>query len=134
MTRIILICVLGLMLFIPVANAEEKPINIVSCRSGTTMMLTADKELVIFGFELKGIDQDLKPDKIFENYTHSCMGTIQIMNGEQLSKGYCKYMAPDGDFFIVSFDGIGGAKPLPWIIFMARVNGKASKGEALSST
>jgi hypothetical protein len=54
------------------AIAEEKPINILSCRLGTTTMHTASKDLVVFGFELKGIDQDLKANRIFENYTHYC--------------------------------------------------------------
>jgi hypothetical protein len=97
-----------------VANAEEKPINIVSCRSGTTIMLTADKELVVYGYEVKGIDQDLNADKIFKNYTHMCVGSTRILAGETLTKGYCKYMAPDEDFFIVSYDGLMGKEPLPW--------------------
>lgn len=115
MLRIIIVCLLGLGLLAPMANAEEKPINIVSCRSGTTTMLTASKELIVYGYELKGIDQDLKADKIFENYTHQCVGSTRILAGEMLTKGYCKYMAPDGDIFIVSYDGImGKEKPLPW--------------------
>ena len=115
-------------MFLPVANAEEKTINIVSCRSGTTTMLTASKELVVFGVELKGIDRDLNADKVFENYTHMCVGAIRIMGGEQISKGYCKYMAPDGDFFIVSFDGVGGAKPLPWEFIYGTGKWKGVKG------
>ncbi len=128
MLRLIIICLLGLTLLAPMANAEEKPINIISCCSGTSTMLTASKELVVFGFELKGIDQDLNADKIFENFTHSCMGTIRIMDGETLSKGYCKYMGPDGDFFIVSFDGPGGAKPTPWEYIYGTGKWKGVKG------
>lgn len=128
MLRLIFIGIIGLTLLAPMANAEEKPINIVSCRSGTTTLLTADKELVVLGFELKGIDQDLRPDKIFQNYTHSCVGTIRMMGGEQTSKGYCKYMAPDGDFFIVSFDGPGGVKPTPWDYIYGTGKWKGVKG------
>ena len=114
MLRSIIICLLGLALLATMANAEEKSINIVSCRSGTTTMLTASKELVVYGYELKGIDQDLNADKIHENYTHMCVGSARILAGERLTKGYCKYMAPDGDFFIVSYDGLMGKEPLPW--------------------
>jgi hypothetical protein len=128
MFRLIIICIIGMALLAPMASAEEKPINIISCRSGTTTMLTASKELVVFGFELKGIDQDLKPEKIFANYTHSCVGTIRIMGGEQIAKGYCKYMAPDGDFFIVSFDGPGGAKQTPWDYIYGTGKWKGVKG------
>ena len=128
MARIIIISLLGLMLLIPMVNAEEKTMNIIRCRSGTTTMLTASKELVVYGFELKGIDQDLKPDKVFENYTHSCVGAGQILGGKQITKGYCKYMAPDGDFFIVSFDGPGGAEPTPWEYIHGTGKWKGVKG------
>ena len=128
MFRLLIICLLFLTLLAPIANAEEKPINIISCRSGTTTMLTASKELVIYGFELKGIDQDLKPDKVFANYTHSCVGTGRVSGGKQITKGYCKYMAPDGDFFIVSFDGPGGAEPTPWDYINGTGKWKGVKG------
>jgi len=114
MVRLLTICLLSFTLFVPMVNAEEKPINIISCRSGTVSTLTADKELAVYAYELKGIDQDLKEDKIFENYTHRCMGVTRVLGGEQLTKGYCKYMGPDGDYFIVSFDGLMGQQPLPW--------------------
>ena len=129
MWRLIFICLLGLTLLAPMANAEEKSIHIISCRSGTTTMLTASEELVVFGFELKGIDQDLNEDKVHENYTHMCLGTIRILGGEQISMGYCKYMAPDGDYFIVSFNGIGGAKPLPWEYIYGTGKWKGVKGK-----
>ena len=51
--RLIIICLLGLTLLTPMANAEEKPINIISCRSGTNTMLTASKDLVIFSYDTK---------------------------------------------------------------------------------
>ena len=114
MLRLIIICLLGLTMLAPMVNAEEKPINIISCRSATNTMLTASKELVILSSDAKGIDQDLNEDKIFANFTHQCLSIIRIMGGEILIKGNCKYMAPNGDFFIVSYDGIAGPEPLPW--------------------
>ena len=136
MIRLIIICLLGSILLAPMANAEEKPIDILSCRSATTTMLTASKELVIFAYDLKGIDQDLNADKTFENYTHNCLGTIRILGGEMLSKGYCKYMGPDGDFFIVSYDGPSGAKPLPWeyIYGTGKLKGVRGGGTAIQIT
>jgi len=128
MVRLIIICLLILTLLAPMVNAEEKPINIISCRSGTVTMLTASKELVVLGYELKGIDQDLNEDKIFENYTHMCMGTSRVLGGERLDKGYCKYMAPDGDFFIVSYDGLMGKEPTPWEYIHGTGKWKGIKG------
>jgi hypothetical protein len=85
MLRFIMIFLLGMTLLSPMANAEEKPMNIISCRSATATMLTASKELVVYGFELKGIDQDLNEDKVHENYTHMCVGTSRILVGEQIT-------------------------------------------------
>ena len=96
MLRLIIICLLGLTLLAPMVNAEEKPINIVSCRSATQTMLTAGKDLVIFSYDAKGIDQDLNEDKVFVNFTHQCLGTIRVMGGEVLA-------------------GLGGAVTAPFV-------------------
>lgn len=134
MLRSLIICLLCLTLPGSLAIAEEKPINIVSCRSGTTTMLTADKELVVFAYDMKGIDQDLKEDNIFKNYTHMCVGVSRILRGELLTKGYCKYMAPEGDYFIVSYDGVSGKAPLPWEYIYGTGKWKGVTGEGTVKT
>jgi len=128
MLRLIIICVVGVALIAPLAIAEEKSIHIVSCRSATQTMLTAGKDLVIFGYDAKGIDQDLNEDKVFANFTHQCLGTIRILGGEVFARGYCKYMGPDEDFFIVSYNGIMGEKPLDWEYIYGSGKWKGVKG------
>jgi hypothetical protein len=98
------------------ANAEEKPVNLISCRSGILKTLSASKELTIVSIDSKGIDRGTKGNMTFDNFTHRCMGISLIKGGEaeRLTKGYCKYMDPDGDYFIVSWDGLIGKTPLPW--------------------
>jgi hypothetical protein len=120
--------ILGLVIFIPVANAEEKPVNIISCRSGSATVLSGSPELTVYSYELKGINQVSEGDKTFENFTHQCMGVTRIKGGELWTTGYCKYMDPDGDFFIVSYDGLGGAKPLPWEFIQGTGKWKGIKG------
>ena len=116
--------------FLPVANAEEKPMNLISCRSGTVTMLSASKELTIYSYDIKGIDLGAKGDKTFENFTHRCVGVSAIKGGggERLTKGYCKYMDPDGDFFIVSWDGPIGKEPLPFDVIHGTGKWKGIKG------
>lgn len=130
MIRLIIICLLSLILLLPVANAEEKPMNLISCRSGTVTMLSASKELTVYSYELKGIDLGAKGDKTFENFTHRCVGVSAIKGGtgERLTKGYCKYMDPDGDFFIVSWDGSIGKEPLPFDVIQGTGKWKGIKG------
>ena len=128
MFRLIAICLLSLVLVIPLVHAEEKPVKILSCRSGDVSILSASKELTVLSFELKGIDQGLDGDTTFENFTHRCMGIQRIKGGEVWSVGNCKYMDPDGDFFIVEWDGQSGGKPLPWQYIQGTGKWKGIKG------
>ena len=64
MIRSIFICFLGLVLLIPLANAEEKPMNLLSCRSGNVSILSASKDLTVLSFEIKGIDQGIDSESI----------------------------------------------------------------------
>ena len=128
MIRIICTAILGLVMFFPVANAEEKSLNIISCRSGTVTMLSASAEVTVYSYDFKGIDQGAKGDKTWDNFTHRCMGITRIMGGETLAKGYCKYMDPDGDFFMVAYDGLMGDKPLPWEFIQGTGKWKGIKG------
>ena len=128
MIRSIFICFLGLVLLIPLANAEEKPISLLSCRSGNVSILSASKELTVLSFEIKGIDQGIDGDTTFENFTHRCMGIQRIREGETWSTGNCKYMDPDGDFWIVEFNGESGGKKLPWTFIQGTGKWKGIKG------
>jgi hypothetical protein len=78
MVRLFVTLFISLVLLISVVNAEEKPMSLTSCRSGTVDMLSASKELAVYRYELKGIDQDRNEDKTFENFTHRCMGVSPL--------------------------------------------------------
>lgn len=114
MIRLIVAFLISLVIICPVVNAEEKPVHIMSCRSGIVDMLSASKELTVYAYELKGIDLGTEKDKTFENFTHKCIGVSRVVGGEVSTDGYCKYMDPDGDYFVVHFSGPTGGKPVPW--------------------
>lgn len=120
--------VFGTVTFLPVANAEEKPVNLISCRSGTVTILSGTKELTVYSYEIKGIDRGSNGDKTFENFTHRCMGVTRIKGGDQWTTGYCKYMDPDGDFFILEYAGPGGAKGVDWKYIQGTGKWKGIKG------
>lgn len=124
------VIVLCFVIFLQVANAEEKPVNFISCRSGPVTILSASKELTVYSYDFKGIDQGTKGDMTFNNFTHRCMGLGLRKEGEvPLSKGYCKYMDPDGDFFIVGWDApFGKNHPLPWNFLQGTGKWKGIKG------
>jgi hypothetical protein len=74
MFRTIFFCFLGLVMLIPLANAEEIPMSLLSCRSGDVSVLSASKELTVLSYEILGIDQGIDGDTNFENFTHRYVG------------------------------------------------------------
>ena len=67
--------VLGLVMFIPVAQAEQ-PFDITDCGSGTITMVSTSKELTVFSFDLKGISRSNHENKVFDNTTFHCVGVM----------------------------------------------------------
>ena len=133
MIRLVATLLISLVIICPVVNAEEKPMSIMSCRSGIVDMLSASKELVVYGYELKGIDLGTEKDKTFENFTHKCIGVSRVAGGEILTDGYCKYMEPEGDYFIVHFSGPAGGKPVPWTFIQGTGNWEGIKGSGTAT-
>lgn len=93
--------VLGIVL-LPMAQAEEKMVDVMTCRSGAVTMLTASKEAVVFAVDISGITVNSR-DKMYENVTSRCVGTISIIAGQRAGNGYCKYMDPSGDFNLLAW-------------------------------
>ena len=128
MIRLAVIVLISLVMVCPVVNAEQKPMSLISCRSGNIDMLTASKEVVVYGYELKGIDLGTEEDKTFENFTHKCIGVARVVGGPPVTTGYCKYMDPDGDYFIVHAEGEMGPKGLPWTYIQGTGKWEGIKG------
>ena len=96
--RIALVFVFGCCIFISVADAE--PYDMTNCYAGETTMLVASKELVVFGYELKGIVQDNLDTNVFADMTFQCVGISKIVAGKPASQATCKFMDKDGDFIV----------------------------------
>ena len=96
--RIALAFVFGCCIFTSVAHAE--PYDMTNCGSGETTMLVASKELVVYGWDLKGIVQDNLDTKAFANMSYQCVGVTKIVAGKPKGQGTCKFMDKDGDFLV----------------------------------
>ena len=99
--------VFGLVMFIPVAQAET-PYDITPCMSGTITMLSQSKELTIFSADFKGIARSNHENKVFDNCTFNYVGVYRIIAGKVTVHGYTKFMDPDGDCFFVQVSRVGG--------------------------
>ena len=96
--RIVLIFVFGCCIFTSAVHAE--PYDMTNCMSGESTMLVASKELVVFGFDVKGIVQDNLDTKVFANMSFQCVGVNKIVAGQLTGQGICKFMDTDGDFIV----------------------------------
>jgi len=92
--------ILGLIMFIPSAQAEE-PFDITYCGSGTLTILTKSKELTVASVDAKGIAISNHENKTFNNCTWHGIGFMLIKNGARNWKSYAKFMDTDGSFIIV---------------------------------
>jgi hypothetical protein len=103
--RIAMVIALGCCIFTSIADAE--PYDMTNCSAGETTMLVASKELVVFGYDIKGIVQDNLDTKAFANMTYRCVGYNQILAGKATGQGICKFMDKDGDYLVGEINSSG---------------------------
>lgn len=102
MRRSLFTALITLLLFPPIIQAADT-FEATACRIGTMTMVQGSKELMILGFELKGILQS--NTEMFKNASEICVGTMKRMGDETNQAGYCKYLYPNGDINVVEWDG-----------------------------
>ena len=100
MIRLLLVALLALVMFLPVAQAEEQ-VEYTSCFSGTWTTFHDSKDLaVIGGWQVNGINISHSENKLFNGASFHCEGLTRIM-GEKIQEfGYCRSTDPDGDIVI----------------------------------
>ena len=106
MIRSVLIAFLAIFVFIPTVQAADS-FESTACRSGTATMVHNSKELMIMGFELKGMLRSNTNTEILNNVSEICVGTFEQAGDQITQSGYCKYMYPNGDINVVKWDGNG---------------------------
>lgn len=98
MIRSALVVVLGLLLFLPAAQAEEK-YELNHCFSGTGFYIHENKDLpALFTYKLDGILISKSDHKFLDNLSTHCEG-IGIGQGAKTKvTSYCIAIDPDGDW------------------------------------
>jgi hypothetical protein len=94
-----------------VANAVET-YDVTNCGASTVTTVSATEELTVLGIDTKGITRSNSANKAFDNATYECASVLTIVGAERKGLGYCKFMAPDGDFVVGEqvLDSAGGGK------------------------
>lgn len=98
--------VLGLVMVIPVAEAEETlTFHIMGCSSGMFTTLSESKALTVYNIVGKGIAWGITGDRTFDNMTWQFAAVLRTMDGNTIGMGYYKFTAPDGDYFVLEGTG-----------------------------
>ena len=106
--KMVVIILLSLLVFIPVAQAQQS-YDITECYSLTSHTILSEvPELIIVGFDGKGIVRSDVENKVFDNFTLHCAGIRRLIDGKGESYGYFKYLDPDGDFFFMEGKAVEG--------------------------
>lgn len=101
-----LIALIAIFVFIPVVQASD-PFESMACRSGTATMVHNSKELIVMGYEIKGMVRSNTNSEILHNVSEICAGIYERKGDEIKQSGYCKYMYLNGDINVVKWDGNG---------------------------
>jgi hypothetical protein len=120
--------ILGLVMFIPVAQAEE-PFDITFCGSTrVTETLSESQDLTITTFEGKGAVRSNLANKAFDNCSYHLLGTSLNIGGKMTNFGYSKYMDSDGDFVVQENFYPLGATEATWKFLYGTGKWKGIKG------
>jgi hypothetical protein len=103
--RIGVAIVLGLVIFIPVAEAEETlTFHMMGCSSGMFTTLSESKALTVYNIVGKGIAWGITGDKTFDNMTWQFAAVLRTMDANTIGMGYYKFTAPEGGLFYLGRD------------------------------
>lgn len=127
------IVILGLAMFIPVAQAQQ-PMDMMSCGDATVTTIVAGQELTIMGFEGKGINLDNLASKAFDNMTYHSVGVFKVEGGKLTGTFYSKYMDPSGDFLVVEISQVGMERDWKYLYGTGKWKGVTGGGKAFPFT
>lgn len=128
------VVILGLLLFIPIAQAQRQEFENIACGSNTLSTVQASPGEIYIGiFEGKGIVRSVDEKKLFDNNTFHQVGVQKAVGGKWNWNGFYKAMRPDGDFIIWEFSGDSETGNTVKAIY-GTGKFKGVKGEAKSKT
>jgi len=102
----VIVVILGLVMFVPVAQAERQDFEGIICSAVTHSVVQASPgEIYIASADAKAIFQSTHQNKLFDNNTSHQVYVLKGAGGKWSWNGFFKRMAPDGDFIIWEFYG-----------------------------
>ena len=104
--NVAIMIILGLLMFVPIAQAETNyDINV--CGSSEITMVSQSKELTVLTMNFKGIIRSNDENKIFDNCSIHHVRVQRIEAGKITAYGYSKFLAPDEDSVMLEYSQVG---------------------------
>jgi hypothetical protein len=127
-----IVVILGLVMFVPVAQAERQEIEGIVCVSNTnTPVQSTPGQIYIASFDGKGIFQSTHQNKLENNNTIHQIGVMKTVGAKLVWNGLYKTMRPDGDYAIYEFSGDTASGSISKMIY-GTGRYKGAKGESTS--
>ena len=102
--------ILGLVAFIPVAQAQRQDFECRQCSTQTFNVAHNSPEVAILSVDQKSIIQSTHESKLFDNWTLHLVGVWKGIDGKWSWNGLSKEIGPDGEFIIWEFYGDSESK------------------------
>jgi len=99
------VVILGLLMFIPVAQAQRQDFESRLCAASTYNVVHFTPEWGIGSYDQRGIIQSTHESKLFDNWTQHLVAVQKRVGGKYSWNGFSKETGPDGEFIIWEIDG-----------------------------
>jgi polyferredoxin len=133
------ICTLGIIgiftfiLFIVSAQAEQ-PIDCLLCANMTMTTVVESGDLIIMGYETKGIVLDNTESKFWASDTVHGVGLLKIDKGKVTGSFINKHMDPNGDFYVLEGSTVGTEYDWKFIYGTGKFKGITGGGKSFRIT
>ncbi len=125
------IVILGLAMFIPVAQAERQDVEFMVCNAVTYNVVHFTPEVAVVSWDAKAIIRSTHESKLFDNWTGHGVGVMKRVGDKSSWYGSTKRMGPDGEFIIWEIYGESESGPT-WKPIYGSGKWKGIKGEVKS--
>jgi hypothetical protein len=120
-------------LFIMTAQAEQ-PIDCLVCSSMTTTSVVQTGDLIIMGYESRGIVLDNTESKVFDSDTVHSVGIMKIDKGKLTGSFFNKHLSPNGDFYVLEGSLVGPEIHWKFIYGTGKFTGITGAGKSIRVT
>jgi len=127
------ISIFTFILFIVAAQAAQ-PIDCLLCSNSTATTIVQNGDLVIMGYESKGIVLDNTENKFFDNDTVHGVGLMKIDKGKLTGSFFNKHLNPNGDFYVLEGSQVGSEIDWKFIYGTGKFKGITGAGKSIHLT